>query len=134
MATSTFPQERLLHDMTGPLRSFPVLPHIPWCFRQLTGECGAWASDLQTWTAVFDEFAGGEENFLDRSLLILSICAPFGDYELELQTESYSDAAFGMQGRTSWEILNGADEVMMVEADLAEMLPPQWLRSSIFAR
>lgn len=46
----------------------------------------------------------------DRNQLTLSICAPFGEYELELETNSYSEAS-SVQGRTSWEVLDGADEV-----------------------
>lgn len=43
--------------------------------------------------------------------LNLLLCAPFGEYELELETDSFSDDTFVFQGRTSWSILNGYDEV-----------------------
>lgn len=109
IATSSFPHVRLLDtsDPLAPLRPFLV----PWCYRQLTGECSALASDLQTWTAVFDESSGEEGHSEEGSLLTLSMCAPFGEYELELQTDSYSSSASGMQEHTSWKILNGSDEV-----------------------
>lgn len=130
-ATFSVPQDRLLHDMRGSPCPLPVLP--PRCYRQLTGECGSFAEDLRTWTAVFDEVIRDEVSPDDTALLTLSICAPFGEYELELETDSYSSPTSDMKARTSWEILNGSDEVM-VETWLAEMLPPEQLVwSSIFA-
>lgn len=49
----------------------------------------------------------------DSAILTLLICAPFGEYELELGTNSFSDGTSGTQQHTSWEILNGLDEVTM---------------------
>lgn len=42
------------------------------------------------------------------------VCAPFGNYEIELDVTSYSDAGSTMQQRTAWEIENGPDEVRHV--------------------
>lgn len=88
----------------------PCHPSPPRC-RQLTGECGVEISDLRVWTATYNEPAESEGSPVGRTQLNLLMCAPFGEYELELDTESYSDAASSTQGRTSWEILNGVDEV-----------------------
>ena len=46
-----------------------------------------------------------------RVQLNLFLCCPFGDYELELVVESFSDEGSELQQRTSWEIENGPDEV-----------------------
>ena len=46
-----------------------------------------------------------------RVQLNLFVCSPFGEYELDLDVESESDADSTLEGRTSWEIENGPDEV-----------------------
>lgn len=82
----------------------PLAP--PEC-RQLSGECGIPESDLQTWTATFDKLARGGETSGGRSQLNLWVCAPFGDYELEIETDSFSEGTTASAGRTSWEIVRG---------------------------
>ena len=46
-----------------------------------------------------------------RVQLNLFVCCPFGEYELDLEVESYSDEGSTLQQRTAWEIENGEDEV-----------------------
>lgn len=45
--------------------------------------------------------------------LNLFLCCPFGNYELELVVESFSDEGSELEQRTSWEIENGPDEVFI---------------------
>ena len=47
-----------------------------------------------------------------RVQLNLFLCCPFGDYEIDLIVESYSDEGSELQQRTAWEIENGSDEVL----------------------
>lgn len=63
------------------------------------------------WTATYNEHAEPEGSPDGKAQLNLLVCAPFGEYELELDTESYSDGTSGTHGRTSWEIFNGVEEV-----------------------
>lgn len=46
-----------------------------------------------------------------RVQLNLFLCCPFGDYEIDLVVESFSDEGSALQQRTAWEIENGPDEV-----------------------
>ena len=46
-----------------------------------------------------------------RVQLNLFLCCPFGQYELDLVVESFSDEGSDLQQRTAWEIENGPDEV-----------------------
>ena len=46
-----------------------------------------------------------------RVQLNLYVCCPFGEYEIDLDVESYSDEGSTLQQRTAWEIENGPDEV-----------------------
>lgn len=80
-------------------------------YRQVTGSCGSELSAPRSWTAVYDEQAGGVRPAGGKVQLNLLLCAPYGDYELVLYTESYSDAGSTLQQRTSWEVLDGHDEV-----------------------
>lgn len=73
--------------------------------RQVAGEVEVHGSDLRTWTGTFVKPDTG----YTRAQLSLWICVPFGMYELEINTFSYSDDE---HGRTSWEILDGDSEVM----------------------
>lgn len=45
--------------------------------------------------------------------LNLFVCSPFGHYELDLDIESESDPGSTLEGRTSWEIQNGLDQVTL---------------------
>ena len=57
---------------------------------------------------------------MHRVQLNLFVCCPFGEYELELDVESYGSGSIRQQ-RTSWEIENGADEVRFVKAEVASV-------------
>lgn len=106
--TIEMPSAKFLTPIYTPHRHLPVctIPVLRYVYRQLTGECGVHESNLRTWTGTFDNSAGSGE--AGRVQLNLWICAPFGEYELEIDTSSYGDK----QGRTSWEILSGDEEVM----------------------
>eukprot|EP00904_Undaria_pinnatifida_P008999 jgi/Undpi1/5229/HiC_scaffold_2.g00511.m1 len=88
----------------------------PWHCRQTTGPCGAEEDDLLSWEVSYD---GSSENSEDdpptagnsgRVQLNLYVCCPFGEYEIDLDVESYSDEGSTLQQRTAWEIENGPDE------------------------
>ena len=49
-----------------------------------------------------------------RVKLNLLICCPFGDYELDLDIQSYDDESTTRISRLSFEVENGADEVRPV--------------------
>ena len=51
--------------------------------------------------------------FLGRVQLNLFVCCPFGDYEIDLDVESFSDEGSTLEQRTAWEIENGPDEVLI---------------------
>lgn len=101
----TLPDEPVTCAIPKPYFSHRLL--VPSKCRQLSGECGVPESDLQTWTATFDKLARGDETSGGRSQLNLWVCAPFGDYELEIETDSFSEGTTASEGRTSWEILRG---------------------------
>lgn len=46
-----------------------------------------------------------------RVQLNLYVCAPFGEYELVMDIDSYSGPSSTLQQRTSWLIKNGPDQV-----------------------
>lgn len=46
-----------------------------------------------------------------RVKLNLLICCPFGEYELDLDIQSYDDESTTRTSRLSFEVENGADEV-----------------------
>lgn len=51
---------------------------------------------------------------LYRVQLNLYLCPPFGEYELDMEIDSYSDEGLTLQQRTSWLVKNGPDQVMTV--------------------
>ena len=55
----------------------------------------------------------------------LFVCCPFGDYEIDLDVESFSDEGSTREQRTAWEIENSSDEVLATLANvlLAEATP-----------
>ena len=50
-----------------------------------------------------------------RVQLNLHICCPFGEYELDMNIQSYSNRNSTLQQRTAWEVQNGPDEVFTKE-------------------
>lgn len=69
--------------------------------------------DLKTWTGTFEKSTRAGVAFGERSQLNLWVCAPFGEYELELESDSYSEGKDAGGRHTAWQILNGDDEVMV---------------------
>ena len=61
-----------------------------------------------------------------RVQLNLFVCCPFGNYEIDLDVDSYSDEGSTLQQRTAWEIENGYDEVLTQTAETPETLANQW--------
>lgn len=85
--------------------------------RQLSGECGAEVApaDRAEWTGTYDTLSLNDEepDLSGRVQLDLWVCAPFGEYELEMVVMSFTDddAPIAFEKRSAWEIENGADEV-----------------------
>lgn len=83
-------------------------------WRQITGPCGAALpeSELLFEETFYDSTAGDSppNTSAGRVQLNLFLCCPFGDYELDLIVESFSDEGSDLEQRTSWEIENGPDE------------------------
>ena len=55
-----------------------------------------------------------------RVQLSLYVCSPFGEYELDMDIDSYSDESSTLQQRTSWLIKNGHDQVFTQEVNVLE--------------
>lgn len=58
-----------------------------------------------------------------RVQLNLLACSPFGEYQIDLDVESFSDENSTLQQRTSWQIKNGPDEVLTGEHNNAWSYP-----------
>lgn len=80
--------------------------------RQLTGPCGVPVANPMSWTETYDATKGDKKPNSDgRVQLNLFVCAPFGEYEIELDVKSFTGDRPGLQERTAWELENGEDEV-----------------------
>lgn len=67
-----------------------------------------------SWTEVYDVALGDlGPNNQGRVQLNIFVCAPFGEYELTLDVQSYTRTNLGLAQRTSWELENGEDEVCL---------------------
>ncbi|CAM9274851.1 unnamed protein product [Laminaria digitata] len=83
---------------------------------QVTGACGAPVDDPATWEVSYDGSTDDAEDEsplptnAGRVQLNLFVCCPFGDYEIDLDVESFSDEGSTREQRTAWEIENGPDE------------------------
>lgn len=91
----------------------PFRPSFPCLCRQVSGVCGAELPGLRSWTASYDELAGDRGPSGGKVQLNLLVCAPYGEYELELSIDSYSKSGSGLERRTSWEVLTGPDGVRL---------------------
>lgn len=86
-------------------------PKITMTWSQLTGPCGVPVAKPASWTEVYDVALGDlGPNNQGRVQLNIFVCAPFGEYELTLDVQSYTDTNSGLAQRTSWELENGEDE------------------------
>lgn len=84
---------------------------------QVSGPCGTAisADTAKSWTESYDIDDGDAgPDSSGRVQLNIFVCAPFGDYEIELQVASYSKAGSMLQKRTAWEIEKGKEEVLLV--------------------
>lgn len=54
---------------------------------------------------------------LCRVQLNLLVCSPFGEYEVDLDIQSFSDEGSTLEQRTSWQVKNGPDEVLTGETN-----------------
>lgn len=82
--------------------------------RQLTDACWKDVTNSKTWTGFYDVEGGDiEPNHEGRVQLSIFVCAPFGEYELMLDVNSYTeDPDSRLQQRTAWTLENGDEEVL----------------------
>jgi len=66
-----------------------------------------------------------------RVQLSLYVCSPFGEYELDMDIDSYSDESSTLQQRTSWLIKNGHDQVFTQEVNVLESRSRMYIRFSL---
>lgn len=79
----------------------------------MSGPCGKRVSDPKSWTATYDSSEKDRQSSRDGKVeLQLSVCCPYGQYELELDVKSYNDEDDKEQ-RVAWRIESGRDGVSL---------------------